>query len=438
MSRRLPILMITLVFLAIIFLGTHIFLNTQLNLWQPKELSEKQKIEDFEYMYNILKDNYAHFYEVKKMYGYDWLAYKEQFKEKIKKTKNNLEFYNALNEILSKLHGRHTHVLDPGTYKYLLQSLNYKPYEDILKKSESSYKMWEKIFKNAYQEGSVEDHFLRTRKRENVVAEVIEPGKVAYLKIYSFLIDYHKEGEEYKKERKKIYDFLRSIKDYPYLIIDISDNKGGDGQYWLEAIVGPLRDNLKGVENLSIEEISLVRGGDYVVEILENFVPDLRNNTIDKLPMYNLLPMEVKESFRYYLTMKNTIKDFEKYLKDIEPVGFNGKIFLLIGRATYSTANDFAKFCKKTGFATLIGERTTGDGGWCMPDIMRLPNSGLIVRFDGEMLINQDGTSYFETGTIPDIEIKMIPKNPFEKDEELKQKILQVIKSLENEEKGIK
>lgn len=96
------------------------------------------------------------------------------------------------------------------------------------------------------------------------------------------------------------------------MIIDISDNKGGDGQYWLEAIVGPLRDNLKGVENLSIEEISLVRGGDYVVEILENFVPDLRNNTIDKLPMYNLLPMEVKESFRYYLTMKNTIKDFEK------------------------------------------------------------------------------------------------------------------------------
>jgi len=432
--------MITLVFLAIIFIGTHIFLNTQLNLWQPKELSEKQKIEDFEYMYNILKDNYAHFYEVKKMYGYDWLAYKEQFKEKIKKTKNNLEFYYALNDILLKLHDGHTRVLDPGTYKYLLESVNLKLYEDILKKSESSYKMWEKIFKNAYQEGSVEDYFLRTRKRENVVAEVIEPGKVAYLKIYSFLIDYHKEGEEYKKERKKIYDFLRSIKDYPYLIIDISDNKGGDGQYWLEAIVGPLRDNLKGVENLSIEEISLVRGGDYVVEILENFVPDLRNNTIDKLPMYNLLPMEVKESFRYYLTMKNTIKDFEKYLKDIEPVGFNGKIFLLIGRATCSAANDFAKFCKKTGFATLIGERTTGNGGWCMPDIMRLPNSGLIVRFEGSMLINQDGTSYFETGTIPDIEIKMIPKNPFEKDEELKQKILQVIKSLEleNEGKGIK
>jgi len=154
--------------------------------------------------------------------------------------------------------------------------------------------------------------------------------------------------------------------------------------------------------------------------------------------MYNLLPMEVKKSFRYYLTMKHTIKDFEKYLKDIDPVGFNGKIFLVISRATCSAANDFAKFCKETGFATLIGERTTGDGSRFMPEIMCLPNSGLIVMFEGEMLINQDGTSYFETGTIPDIEIKMIPKNPFEKDEELKQKILQVIKSLENEEKGIK
>ncbi|MEM5244105.1 S41 family peptidase [Thermoanaerobacter sp. CM-CNRG TB177] len=438
MSRRLPILMLTLVFLAIIFFGTHIFLNTQLNLYQPWGLTERQKIEDFEYMYDILKDNYAHFYEVKKMYGYDWLEHKKKFKEKIKKTKNNLEFYYALNDILLKLHDGHTRVLDPGTYKYLLESVNLKPYEDILRKSESSYKMWEKIFKNAHEESKLEDYFSRTRKKENVVTEIVVPGKVAYLKIYSFLIDYHKEGEEYKKEREMIYDFLKSIKNYQYLFIDISDNKGGNGQYWLEAIIGPLRDKLKGVENLSIEEIFLVRGGDYVVKILENFVPDLKNNTIDKLPMYNLLPMEVKKSFRYYLTMKHTIKDFEKYLKDIDPVGFNGKIFLVISRATCSAANDFAKFCKETGFATLIGERTTGDGGWFMPDIMCLPNSGLIVRFDGAMIINQDGTSYFETGTIPDIEIKMIPKDPFEKDEELKQKILEVIKSLESEEKGIK
>ncbi|WP_256201240.1 S41 family peptidase [Thermoanaerobacter thermocopriae] len=315
MSRRLLILMLTLIFLAIVFFGTHIFLNTQPNLYQPRELTEKQKIEDFEYMYDILKDNYAHFYEVKKMYGYDWLEHKEEFKEKIKKTKNNLEFYYALNDILLKLHDGHTHVLDPGHYKYLLESGNLKPYEDILRKSESSYKMWEKIFKNAHEESKLEDYFSRKRKTENVVTEILVPGKVAYLKIYSFLIDYHKEGEEYRKEREMIYDFLKSIKDYQYLFIDISDNKGGNGQYWLEAIIGPLRDKLKGVENLSIEEIFLVRGGDYVVEILENFVPDLKNNTIDKLPMYNLLPMEVKKSFRYYLTMKHTIKDFENILK---------------------------------------------------------------------------------------------------------------------------
>ncbi|MCS3916048.1 C-terminal processing protease CtpA/Prc [Caldanaerobacter subterraneus subsp. tengcongensis MB4] len=224
MRKKLPILIVTLVFSVIILLSTHIFLNTRLNLYWTKELTEKQKIEDFEYMYNILKDNYAHFYEVKKMYGYDWLAYKEQFTEKVKKTKNNLEFYYALNEILSKFHDGHTYVLSPGHYRNLLGPWGFKPYEDMLKESESSYKMWEKIFKNAHREGELENYYSLMKPKENVTTDVIEPGKIAYLKVHSFLLDYHNEGEEYKREREMIYDFLRSIKDYPYLVIDISDN----------------------------------------------------------------------------------------------------------------------------------------------------------------------------------------------------------------------
>lgn len=211
LKRRLSILMITLVFLAIIFLGTHIFLNTQLNLWQPKELTEKQKIEDFEYMYNILKDNYAHFYEVKKMYGYDWLEHKEEFKEKIRKTKDNLEFYHTLSNILFKLHDGHTYVLSPGYYKYFLGIFGDGIYKDMFRKSEGHYKMWEEIFKKVYKKGEVEDPFLQTRKRENIETDIIEPEKVAYLKVYSFLIDRHKGEEEYKKEKEKIYDFLKSI-----------------------------------------------------------------------------------------------------------------------------------------------------------------------------------------------------------------------------------
>ncbi|MGB9781332.1 MAG: S41 family peptidase [Caldanaerobacter sp.] len=438
MRKKLPILMITLVFLAIIFLGTHIFLNTQLNLWQPKELTEKQKIEDFEYMYDILKDNYAHFYEVKKMYGYDWLEHKEEFKEKIRKTKDNLGFYYTLTNILLKLHDGHTYVLSPGHYKYFLGIFGDGVYKDMFRKSEGHYKMWEEIFKKVYKKGEVEDPFLQTRKRENIETDIIKPEKITYLKVYSFLIDRHKGEEEYKKEKEKIYDFLKGIKDYPYLVIDVSDNGGGSTKYWLEAIVAPLRNKLKEVENLSVKKTYLIRGGGYVVKLLSNRIPDLRNNTIDKLPVYDLLPEEIKKSFAYYVT-ENAVKNYEEFFENIEPIDFKGKIFLVVSSSTYSGASIFAEFCKETGFATVIGERTRkGDGGWLTTSLLRLPNSGLIVRFDGEMLINQDGTSYFETGTIPDIEIKMMPKNPFEKDEELKQKIRQLIKSLENEEKGIK
>ena len=444
MSKKLLISITISIFFLIVIFSTRFFtdiytLNNLFVLKEPRELTEKQKIEDFEYMYDILKDNYAHFYEVKKMYGYDWVAYKEQFKEKIKKTRNNLEFYYALNDILLKLHDGHTHVLSPGYYKYFSGIFSrYEVYKDMFRKSDGDYKMWEEIFKKVYKKGEVEDPFLQTRKRENIETDVIEPGKVAYLKVYSFLIDRHKGEEEYKKEKEKIYDFLKSIKDYPYLVIDVSENGGGSTKYWEESIVAPLRNKLKEVENLSVEKTYLIRGGEYIVKLLSNRIPDLRNNTIDRLPVYDLLPEEVKGSFTYYVT-ENIVKNYEEFFENIEPIDFNGKIFLVVGSSTYSGGSIFAEFCKETGFATVIGERTRkGDGGWLTTSLLRLPNSGLIVRFDGEMLINQDGTSYFETGTIPDIEIKMIPKNLFEKDEELKQKILQVIKSLEKEGKELK
>jgi len=103
--------MITLIFLLILIFSTGFFTaiytsNTLFASKELKDLTEKEKIEDFEYMYNILKDNYAHFYEVKEMYGYDWLEHKEEFIEEIKNT-NNIGFYNKLNEILSKLQDGH-------------------------------------------------------------------------------------------------------------------------------------------------------------------------------------------------------------------------------------------------------------------------------------------------------------------------------------------
>jgi len=42
---------------------------------------------------------------------------------------------------------------------------------------------------------------------------------------------------------------------------------------------------------------------------------------------------------------------------------FNGKIWVLTNPKVYSSSENFIMFCKNTGFATLVGTSTGGDGG---------------------------------------------------------------------------
>ncbi|WP_256201242.1 hypothetical protein [Thermoanaerobacter thermocopriae] len=60
MSKKLSISMITLIFLLILIFSTGFFTaiytsNTLFASKELKDLTEKEKIEDFEYMYNIFK-----------------------------------------------------------------------------------------------------------------------------------------------------------------------------------------------------------------------------------------------------------------------------------------------------------------------------------------------------------------------------------------------
>lgn len=63
----------------------------------------------------------------------------------------------------------------------------------------------------------------------------------------------------------------------------------------------------------------------------------------------------------------------------------------------------FAVFAKSTGFATLVGERTSGDGIGSDPAFCVLPNSGYIFNFSEQMGLTADGTCNFEYKTEPDI-----------------------------------
>ena len=87
-----------------------------------------------------------------------------------------------------------------------------------------------------------------------------------------------------------------------------------------------------------------------------------------------------------------------------ERAPFRGRIWVLVGPAVYSASESFAVFCQETGFATLVGQQTGGDGiGALDPVFLQLPNSGILVQFTMMFGLNGDGSSSEEAGTTPDI-----------------------------------
>ena len=87
-----------------------------------------------------------------------------------------------------------------------------------------------------------------------------------------------------------------------------------------------------------------------------------------------------------------------------ERASFHGRVWLLVGPMVYSASESFSVFCQSTGFATLVGRQTGGDGiGALDPILMRLPNSGILIQFTMMYGLNPDGSSSEEAGTAPDI-----------------------------------
>lgn len=58
-----------------------------------KELTEKEKLEDFEYMYTILKENYPYFEVNKRQNGVDWLSKKNEYMDRIKASIDDESFF---------------------------------------------------------------------------------------------------------------------------------------------------------------------------------------------------------------------------------------------------------------------------------------------------------------------------------------------------------
>ena len=373
-------------------------IGTQLSIAQ-KQLSQEEKIADFNYLHQELKESYPYFGINKRAFKTDWLSNKQIYLEAIQKTKNDEDFFDTINSILHDLNNGHTDMYPTIIYDYFYKAYQQGASQDTihtvyvkeLQKTDSiRTNYWKKINHKLYfpgkKEDSQEEHITTTVTPQNIHINFIDSIATAMIHIKSFSHDL------VENDIDTLARFFEKAHQFKNLIIDIQGNDGGSTNYWLDHIVPHLID-----KELSTSVVYAFKDS----ERLQKFKPNYFENTINysdiKLPN---LPQELTDGSYLFRREDMTVSPTEGSKK------YAGTIYLLVDNIVYSSSETLAVFCKATGFATVVGEKTNGDGVGTDPLLLTLPNSGIVIRFTGEMGLNPDGSANDETKTVPDMIIE--------------------------------
>ena len=372
-------------------------------------LTNKQMLEDFDYLYKSLKENYPYFGTLKRMYGVDLDEEYKNSRKSVENCKSEAEFYSIIENFTRKANMvGHLSAIAPFDYDWYVETYNSldgipQEYWGQMKKladaygnelSAKSYNRMGNIFWPVYDkvqayykaqenEKTEEDEGnINSQVYQNVQTKIIEEGKTAYRAVNSF------DMGCYMDDKKLLFDFYEQVKDYENVIFDFTMNGGGGMSYFDDLIVAPNID-----KTLSADVYQLAKAGSLNEEFIEvSAMDDI--SSLPKLPKMN----------------QDDLKELDAMLKDtyeVKPLNeskmLNGKIWILVSENVFSSSEYAAMFTKATGFATLVGTQTGGDGIGSDPIPVVMPNSGLIVRYSPIYGITSDGTGSQEFGTTPDI-----------------------------------
>lgn len=510
MKKALKIFLLSLAVLGILAGCLYlVYWNPKVDITVSNEaqifpLTAEQKREDFNYLYETLKNSFPYFEVKKRQFGVDWLSMHDEFEAQVLSTANDLEYYRTLKKILSQIQNGHTNLIEPGEayeeYAELYRDMGpwnqvfnnprvkerYAYWKEIVTESEEKclpvlfqYVEGKYVVDGGYAGGEPEqiglskgsvlnsvdgveiDEYVQGLKSQRVLAidrlrgkpmlkllvirtvkdvqlevtlpentktslrvspityrpleensekpehlytaEVFTQYNAAYLKVpsfSSFYVDKDKEG---------ILQFLQETAQCKALIIDIRGNGGGSDSYWRHNLVAPLTS-----KKLESEAYLLFRSSDY----LKPFMKHKMFFGIHTLKPLKAFPF-VNEQPIYFENNDGVYTDSDSSVSPAGKTGFTGKIYLLVDKYVFSSAEAFAVFAKSTGWATLVGTDTGGDGIGFDPVVAALPHSGLVVRFPCEMGVTPDGKPNEETATAPDIYVEQTYKDYLIKAEQM-------------------
>ena len=345
-------------------------------------LTYEQMLEDYDYLWTTIQENYAMMNVAQRMTGKNFLAVKDHYRNKITEDTTTQQFDSYVSLFLNEFEGiGKMEKLNAVSYKRLYEklkdsasmtnSLNYL-YDVINNGKSKSYYDFEDT------ELSDED------AEKNLITSVVEKDRIAYIKMSDM------DQNSMKEDGKTLKKFFKEIKNYPVCVIDLRGVTSGVEQYWIENIVAP---NIS--EKTSYETLALVKGG-LAKEYMSTEYQLLEIRKLASLPALQLKDLE-------------GMTDYVKSSKTIAPAAkkaiFKGDFYAMIDGSTADSAERFAMFCKQSDFATLVGDYSGGASS-LEPLLIKLPNSGMIIRMSADHHLNLDGASNAEYGTAPDIRIE--------------------------------
>lgn len=373
-----------------LLLTTLIFTIINSYAQNTRQLSPEQRVRDFEYLYEILRENYGFFGMNQRLHNIDWLSKKNEYKERIKLAQNDTAYIFTLKSIIEELNNDHVSLSPTLYYNGYVKAYNR------LSQKNSRYSVWinelQKSNRNEYwssllasNKSVLKNNLDPIHQKPNYSDSITYNGNIAIMSILSFNMF------NIEKERIMIRNFLSRIQECKYLIIDIQDNGGGSVDYWKNNIVGQIID--KPIVN---KTYPIIKDGKTNRMFYADFFE--KANILKEDSTFSNLSTELITEKFYYQTWIDTISPSNH-------IGFSGNIYLLVNKKVFSSSEGFAQFCKTTHWATIVGEKTGGDGIGSDPAIIILPESGILINYPSLIGLNHNGALNSEEKTMPDIEI---------------------------------
>ncbi len=327
-------------------------------------LTQEQRLEDYDYLVQTLGDSYLCMGVRDRDNPEDpSAAIFQAYREMIQESDSDEVFYSAVYSTLFRL----------GTYGHLwiVEPDMYRAYCE------------------AYEDGGIQD---REHWREVLTDPVTVRG---YERLQTLLDAYGEEdgtvnSADSEEPAANLHTLLLPGGDVGYVKIDSFPAEYEDSYATDRA---PLTDRPLSCTNYAL----LAESGNNRPYIQEVFSPEELHPIAD-LPDLPKLERDGIQAATHFVESTLSVEPAA------ERAPFHGRIWVLVGPAVYSASESFAVFCQETGFATLVGSPTGGDGiGALDPVFLQLPNSGILVQFTMMFGLNGDGSSSEETGTTPDI-----------------------------------